>query len=285
MTRTNSTGSNKAEQVAKHPEKEKTSVKHEEKEKQLQKREQKQVQKQEQKQEQIQEQQQQQQQDTRGTVSTRDDWFRPFNFAEIAEDWFRELDRISERFGFPPSLFSRRLSRDWWDDDFFGFDRHLSRWVPPAISRIMDDFDREFFREFRRPFSSPISMFGGHDSRNISEYTQKMFDELSNNKDKELSIPEPSEDLLSHNRELEDFYKRYKPKDESGSIYGKSYVSSTISRNGKSVTVSKESELAPDGTIKTKLDHKYKDNEGHDHEKHWEKCLDLKGGEQKAIKN
>ena len=263
MVKTNN-NNGQSTQVAQHPEKENIPMKHEEQQ-QLQ-------------------QQQHHEDSSRGIVSTHDDWHRPFNFAEIAHNWFRELDRVSEQFGFPPSLFSRRLTRNW-DDDFFGFDRHLSRWAPPVISRILDDFDREFFREFRRPFSSPISMFGGHDSRNISEYTQKMFDELSNNKDKELSIPEPSEDLLSHNRELEDFYKRYKPKDESGSIYGKSYVSSTISRNGKSVTVSKESELAPDGTIKTKLDHKYKDNEGHDHEKHWEKCLDLKGGEQKAIKN
>jgi hypothetical protein len=241
-------------------------------------------------------------------VSTRDDsWHRPFDFERIANDWFRELDRVSEQFGFPPSLFSRRLTPrvfDDDDDDFFGFDRHLSRWMPPAISRIMRDFDHEFRR--------PSSLFGGHDSRQLTEYTQKIFDELSNHKKDEqhqgsegkstdvMNFPpiEPDDELLNHNRDLEDFYNKFKSHEQSSEkndnnnthepkIYGRSYTSSTICKDGKAVTVSKHSELNPDGTLKTRLDHKYRDNEGHDQVKSWEKCLDLKNNrsEQNMLKN
>jgi hypothetical protein len=233
------------------------------------------------------------QNDNRKVQSTRDDsWHRPFSFEVIANEWFRELDRVSERFGFPPSLFSRRLTHDFYDDDF-GFDRHLSRWMPPAISRIMREFDSEF--------RGPSSLFDEHDSRQLTEYTEKIFDKLSNYKndggegnEHEVKFPsiEPNDDLLNRSKDLEDFYNRHKSNEKSENsyqpkIFGRSYTSSTISKNGKSVTVSKHSELNPDGTINTRLDQKYRDNEGHDQAKSWEKRLSLNDSKQQqnTLKN
>jgi len=206
----------------------------------------------------------------------------PFGFdLDFIDDSFnRALNRFSRRFGFSDSLFFNNGDVD--------FESHFSRMLAP--------FKREFMNEFSLK-SSPS--FFRHDN-DLSKYTQKLFNEFTNdekknrNNDKSLSEEEhPDDEILKHPKELEDLYTRFRSSEGSNNnsnsaVSGRSFVSSTIMRNGKSVTVSKHSELTPDGTIKTRVDQKLRDHdhEGHDQTKSWEKNFSLdKNKQDKMIEN
>jgi len=191
-----------------------------------------------------------------------------FGFDRFANDIFHELDRISERFGFPSS----RISHPFLDE----LD-HFER----RISKMMEPFRNEF-GVLRNP--SPLFR---HDNE-IFNHTQRLFDKFSNTHDEQregFKPDEPDVELLSHPRELEDLYKRYKADDSEGRgvVSGKSYASSTIYKNGKAVTVSRHSELTPEGVINTKLDQKFTDEAGHDQAHSWKKRFELKNNNQQNM--
>jgi hypothetical protein len=193
---------------------------------------------------------------------------------------FGMLERFSERFGFPWSRF--------YDDPFFFNINNFE----DRFANMLDTFERRF-----KGFGDSSAFF--ERDNDLSKYTQKLFDEFTGNnsnsnekREQETSFPS-SEDpnvadddngFLNHPKELEDLYNRYRSQgtEEDHHIHhpvvtGRSFASSTICRNGKSVTVSKHSELTPDGTIKTRVDQRFKDNEnnGHNKTKSWVRDLNL----------
>ena len=198
---------------------------------------------------------------------------RPF------EDAFRALDRLSESMAFPlTSFFSDPFFRDDYHNDYLEFRNRFSRMLEP------------FSRGFER-FGDSTSFFR-HDDDELSKHTNRLFDKFCNDENKEKienleKVDKHSEEsepeFLSHPKELEDLYNRYKANSQGSEgksyVAGKSFSTSTITKNGKSVTVSRNSELTPDGEIKTTVDEKFRDNEGHDKTKSWKKQFALGGNE------
>lgn len=205
-------------------------------------------------------------------LATQSERYRPFGFEEPMNDAFRAMERFSERLGFPSSFFSDPFFNS---EDNFGFGNRLAK--------LMEPFGDEF-----KNFGGSSSFFGRDNG--LSQYTEKLFEEFSNKKEgeeMEILSEDPNDEFLQHPKELEDLYSRFKSEgsDSNSVVTGRSYVSSTICKNGKSITVSKHSELTPDGMIKTRLDQRFKDNEGHEKSKSWVKDLSLKGDQPNMIQD
>ena len=203
----------------------------------------------------------------------------PFRFEDFASDAFKTLDRCSKRFGFPSS--SSFFSDPFFDqeNEDLSFEDRFSRMVKPFFSEMNE-------------FGCSSSLF--KQDNELSRYTEKLFEEFSKNgteteEQRNMCIEEEEaqNELLNHPKELEDLYKTFKPtgSEDNSVVTGRSFVSSTITRNGKSVTVSKQSELTPDGTIKTRIDQKLRDRDGHDQTKSWKKDFLMNGNQQNMLKN
>lgn len=186
------------------------------------------------------------------------DWYSPFNL----EDEFRSLMKIPQRLGFPVML------RDPWD--------------PWLSDEFEDQYDLDYMID--RFFDNKLEdrLFG---DTKLPKYTEKLFDELSKTEGDEYQVENPKE-LLECPKSFKKLMKGAKQMDENAIVKGVSYESSTISKDGKTVSVSKHAKLNPDGTVKTKLEHHYEDDKGHEKNKSWQKFLKISGRDKpKAIMN
>lgn len=101
------------------------------------------------------------------------------------------------------------------------------------------------------------------------ERANKIF-EQSAQKDKPDLILEENDELLRGIPEFEEYLKFFN-RGGKGDFSATSYESSTIFKNGKKVTVSKQSEMNPDGTIKTQVSQEFYDEKGNKDARRWVK--------------
>jgi hypothetical protein len=178
-------------------------------------------------------------------------WYSPFGF----DDDLMSLMKFPVRFGLPV-MFS-----DPWKD----------RWLSEDSDSYNDDLDNMIDTFFDSRYDDRLFK-----DNKLSKYTQKLFDEIDHNKGEDLPEENPKE-LLDCPQSFKKLIKQTKRKDDENKteVRGESFESSTIIKNGKTVTVSKHSKLNPDGTIKTKVEHHYEDDKGNEKSKSWNKSLNV----------
>jgi hypothetical protein len=187
-------------------------------------------------------------------------WYSPFGF----DDELMSLRKFPARLGLPV-MFSDPWTDRWPSDDSDSYNDDLDQ----MIDTFFDNrYEGRLFRDNK-----------------LSKYTNKLFDEIEHNKGEDLPEENPKE-LLDCPKSFKQLIKQTKRKDDVNNtvVRGESFESSTISKNGKTVTVSKHSKLNPDGTIKTKVEHHYEDEKGNEKSKSWKKLLNT-NRKVKSLKN
>lgn len=167
-----------------------------------------------------------------------------------------------------PSRFARGLFED--DLDFLSdrFERNFFNFDPfediMSSTRMIRDVEEDFF----------------HPHNNISEHAFDHAKELikessEHQKLNEVKIEKPVDLLEDPDEDLEQLYKSC-PDKKHAKIEGVVYQTSSITKDGKTATVSKMSQLNPNGKIRTKVNEKVEDVEGHCKSKTWRKYKNLK---------
>jgi len=154
-------------------------------------------------------------------------------------------------------------------------DEFFPRRVMREFERAFRPFDEFFFRDRDMsaldmdPLFRDDSLFRLED-RNFGTHTfeeaQKLADEISHSDRPHLKPQKPKE-LLREPEELEELARR-RERDRMH-VEGTSYESSSITKDGKTVNVNRFSKLNPDGTVRTKVNEKLIDEEGHVESKTW----------------
>jgi len=125
-----------------------------------------------------------------------------------------------------------------------------------------DRFDHYFRDSFHRFFDDPIFREPVMPvANNTFEKAKHLLDEASKNGKPHLEIPR-NDELVRSPDGLDRIYERFKDRNDA-KVQALSYSSSSITRDGKTVKVEKESRLNPDGTIKVKAHEEFMDPEGH----------------------
>jgi len=154
---------------------------------------------------------------------------------------FEAFKKLSEAF----DVLSNPSLRDVYDDSGSkGLNKKLEE---GKISRSFG-FDKPFFSD-----------------DDISGYTyeraKKLFDDAVKKGKPDLTL-EKEDDLLKASKDFEDFFKNFNKGNEESKMWGTTQQYSSISRDGKKVTVTRTSKLNPDGTIKTEVSECYDDGTG-----------------------
>mmetsp|Transcript_79409 Transcript_79409/g.92822 ORF Transcript_79409/g.92822 Transcript_79409/m.92822 type:complete len:255 (-) Transcript_79409:122-886(-) len=110
----------------------------------------------------------------------------------------------------------------------------------------------------------------------------KIFEELSKSATPDLTIQENDELLGEKENEFGEYAKAYfegKEKEKDTEFSATKFESSTIFKDGKTVTVTKHSKLQPDGTIKTEINQEYVGKDGQKDSRKWVKEDSMKKAE------
>lgn len=176
------------------------------------------------------------------------------------------LNRFDDHF----STLANIVMRGFFDDeDTFG--------------PLSSDFDRGFFgfdpfRNCVTPMMTADPFFHNEKiSKHAFDEAQKLLDRSSHvDKLNAMSIEKPTS-LLEEgiDESLGQLYTGCADK-KHAKVMGASYQMSSITKDGKTATVSKISQLSPNGKVRTKVNERVEDAEGHCKSKTWKKFKNLK---------
>jgi len=153
-----------------------------------------------------------------------------------------------------------------------GEKRALERSTLPLAIDILERPIMDVLSTFEDPFFKST-----WESHSTFDRAHKLLDEMVDKGRPNINISK-EDDLLKIPEEFEDFYRDF-GESHGSKVSGTSYQTSKITRDGKTVTVVRESKLNPDGTISTKVRQHFDDGDGHQDTRSRKKKINFKTGE------
>lgn len=203
-------------------------------------------------------------------------YMHPFDMMEDALSRFNEAFRALS----DPMMMPRYLDRPYYDRQTLERERspekrrkiqesetkgsekqalEKAKSAAPETSEMKSLLERpidDVLRVFDEPF------FKSHwETEPTFDRAQKLLDEMTAKGKPNIHIS-PDDELLKAPENLGDAYQKLGEK-SGAKLSGTSYQTSTITKDGKTVTVVRQSKLLPDGRISTKVSQHFQDESGH----------------------
>ena len=142
----------------------------------------------------------------------------------------------------------------------------------PLVRDLLERPMGEVLRAFEAPFFR-----SQWESHSTFDRAHKLLNEMLTKGKPDVNIP-PEDELLQVPEDLEKMYREFGDK-PGAKLSGTSYQTSNITKDGKTVTVVRQSKLNPDGSISTKVSQHFDDGEGHRDTISRKKTINVKSGE------